>query len=450
MHSRTLDVFEVGNAGTRDIGSQIGACFVHRCILGAHFHRQFGQGSLVGRIGVELKQVGQTLDVACGTHGVGTAKHVVVLYGVVQRTVATHRQTANGTLRLVLTHIQQSLDSGNEFLEEVVLVGHTVLDTVTVESLHSIGSDHHHLANIATVDGCAGHGGQVALVEPRVLVVAIAVKHIEYGQCCLAVVALWQIDRVLHLHAQNLAVDGKVSVHHSLHFKERYEHDVERTAAHSTCCVNGGKSCALERVERAAVDTCGSSNLDGSTGQILHISGSIQIGCTACHTIIRQRVSGTDLHGIVSVANDGVTANELLSLLIVTVDDVEISHLYTIRITNRNGILGHVGIRRSLPCGPVHNLDGARLNAQCVAAGLRVVLTDHETHGTLVIGFVLLAVGSLHQTIDKVCLAHQAYVHVTAADGRAVDAAGIGAGSAHVRNQCIGALAQNPFLAAEA
>ena len=75
-----------------------------------------------------------------------------------------------------------------------------------------------------------------------------------------------------------------------------------------------------------------------------------------------------------SVANNCIAACELVSLLVVTVDDIEHSYLSTIRIAYGDGVLGYIRICGCLPCGPVHNLNGAGLDAHGIAASLRIIL----------------------------------------------------------------------------
>ena len=251
-----------------------------------------------------------------------------MLDGIIECSVASHRQTADGTHRLVLTHIERCLDGGNEFVEEVVLVGEAVLNTIAVEGLHGIGSDNDHLTDFAIADGGTRQCSQVALVEPGVLVVAIAVEHIEHRERGLTVVTLGQIEGVFHLAAQDLAVDSDVSHHSAFYLEKGNEHKIEAAAGKfGTGNVNRVHVSTLKRVEEVAVDTGHRGNLYRTANDILHITAAVHVAATTSHTIVRNGVACINAQRFVGVALHLIGASQTGSLQVVAVDGIKDGHL---------------------------------------------------------------------------------------------------------------------------
>ena len=150
-----------------------------------------------------------------------------------------------------------------------------------------------------------------------------------------------------------------------------------------------------------------------------------------------------------SVANDGVAACELVGLLVVAVDNIEVSYLCAVRIADGNRVLCYVWVRCCLPCCPVHNLNSAGLDAHGVSAWLWIVLTYDEAQLTLIVCLILLTVGGLYQPANKVCSVNIANVHISLVDSSAINSTRVCAGSAYFRNYLECALTKNPLLAAE-
>ena len=150
-----------------------------------------------------------------------------------------------------------------------------------------------------------------------------------------------------------------------------------------------------------------------------------------------------------SVANNGVAACELVGLLVVAVDDVEVSYLCAVRIADGNRVLGYVWVRCCLPCCPVHNLNSAGLDAHGVSAWLWIVLAYDEGQCALVVWLILLTVGGLHQSADEVSSVNIANIHVSLVDSSTINSTRICSGSAYFGNYRECSFAKNPLLAAE-
>ena len=150
-----------------------------------------------------------------------------------------------------------------------------------------------------------------------------------------------------------------------------------------------------------------------------------------------------------SVANDGVAACELVGLLVVAVDNIEVSYLCAVRIADGNRVLCYVWVRCCLPCCPVHNLNSAGLDAHGVTTWLWIVLAYDKGQLALVVWLILLTIVGLNQSADEVSAVNKANVYVTLVDGSAIHSTRICSGSAYFGNYRECSFAKNPLLAAE-
>src|ERR1700689_59783 len=114
---------------------------------------------------------------AVRAHG---AKHLRIAKRKTQRTVATHGNTADTAVLALGANAIVTLDIGNEFADEKILVSHFSVAGVDVETSASVGCDNQELANFV-LGPKIDHKVHSALINQKLRVGAEPVKEIQYG-----------------------------------------------------------------------------------------------------------------------------------------------------------------------------------------------------------------------------------------------------------------------------
>ena len=147
------------------------------------------------------------------------------------------------------------------------------------------------------------------------------------------------------------------------------KHNVEGACAGVTSQIHGAQSCTLEGVERVAVNAGGSCDFNRTAEQILRITGDIHIACTASHIVFGHRETAVNLHGVMGVTDDGISATKLVCLQVVAIDGIQEGDLLAIGVVEAAN-------RAQRLVGIVASRHGVVAHAHGVLAGGDVVKRD--------------------------------------------------------------------------